>query len=178
MDFGFQVLDSGFQSARFGLNFQQLGCRTPIFGGIPDSESWIPEPRIPDSTSENFLDSGIRITLHGLTSEMFTPKSIASVKIIEQSNGCFSCGFTRSIVTNSLTKKCTLKKRCTDVTDVKASLQSMAELDEISRVQSHFCRVHHVQYHQKTRTRACTVDGICLLDLQRPRAMLRFWRAQ
>ena len=26
---------------------------------------WIPMPSIPDSTSKNFLDSGIRITLHG-----------------------------------------------------------------------------------------------------------------
>ena len=33
-------------------------------------------------------------------------------------------------------------------------------------------RYHHSQYYQKTRTHACTFDGICLLDSQLPRAML------
>ena len=33
---------------------------------------WIPMPSIPDSTSKNFLDSGIQITLHGAkTSQLF-----------------------------------------------------------------------------------------------------------
>ena len=33
---------------------------------------WIPMPIIPDSTSKNFLDSGIQITLHGAkTSQLF-----------------------------------------------------------------------------------------------------------
>ena len=44
-------VDSGFQSL--------VGFR------IPSAGFWIPKPRIPDSTSKNFLDSGIRIPLHG-----------------------------------------------------------------------------------------------------------------
>ena len=32
---------------------------------------WIPMPSIPDSTSKNFMDSGIRITLHGAIRRWF-----------------------------------------------------------------------------------------------------------
>ena len=46
-------LDSGFQSL--------VGFRIPCAGFR------IPKPRIPDSTREKFLDSGIRIPLHGAT---------------------------------------------------------------------------------------------------------------
>ena len=47
----FGNLDSGFQSL--------VGFR------IPSAGFRIPKPRIPDSTSKKFLDSGIRIPLHG-----------------------------------------------------------------------------------------------------------------
>ena len=47
----FSKLDSGFQSL---VGFQILGAGFRI-----------PKPRIPDSTSKKFLDSGIRIPLHG-----------------------------------------------------------------------------------------------------------------
>ena len=47
----FSNLDSGFQSL--------VGFR------IPSAVFRIPKPRIPDSTSKKFLDSGIRIPLHG-----------------------------------------------------------------------------------------------------------------
>ena len=47
----FRKLDSGFQSL--------VGFR------IPSAGFRIPKPRIPDSTSKKFLDSGIRIPLHG-----------------------------------------------------------------------------------------------------------------
>ena len=49
----FSKLDSGFQSL--------VGFR------IPSAGFRIPKPRIPDSTSKKFLDSGIRIPLHGAT---------------------------------------------------------------------------------------------------------------
>ena len=47
----FSKLDSGFQSS-VGFRILSAGFR-------------IPKPRIPDSTSKNFLDSRIRILLHG-----------------------------------------------------------------------------------------------------------------
>ena len=47
----FRKLDSGFQSLVGFL--------------IPSAGFRIPKPRIPDSTSKKFLDSGIRILLHG-----------------------------------------------------------------------------------------------------------------
>ena len=49
----FSNLDSGFQSL--------VGFR------IPSAGFRIPKPRIPDSTSKKFLDSGIRIPLHEAT---------------------------------------------------------------------------------------------------------------
>ena len=49
----FSKLDSGFQSL-VGFRILSAGFR-------------IPKPRIPDSTSKKFLDSGIRIPLHGAT---------------------------------------------------------------------------------------------------------------
>ena len=49
------------------MDFQQVDSGFPFLAGswIPKAGFWIPEPSIPDSTSKNFLDSGIRITLHG-----------------------------------------------------------------------------------------------------------------
>ena len=47
----FSKLDSGFQSL-VGFRILSAGFR-------------IPKPRIPDSTSKKFVDSGIRIPLHG-----------------------------------------------------------------------------------------------------------------
>ena len=49
---GFRIPATGFQSL--------VGFR------IPWAVFWIPKPRIPDSTSKNCTDSGIRIPLHGL----------------------------------------------------------------------------------------------------------------
>ena len=40
---------------------------------------WIPMPSIRDSTSKNFLDSGIRITLHGAICEIWWPDSTLSL---------------------------------------------------------------------------------------------------
>ena len=51
MEWIFSKLDSGFQSL-VGFRILSAGFR-------------IPKPRIPDSTSKKFLDSGIRIPLHG-----------------------------------------------------------------------------------------------------------------
>ena len=47
------------------MDFQQVDSGFPFLAGswIPKAGFWIPEPSIPDSTSKNFLDSGIRITL-------------------------------------------------------------------------------------------------------------------
>ena len=53
----FGNLDSGFQSL--------VGFR------IPSAGFRIPKPRIPDSTSKKFLDSGIRIPLHGARSNSY-----------------------------------------------------------------------------------------------------------
>ena len=49
------------------MDFQQVDSGFPFLAGswIPKAGFWIPEPSIPDSTNKNFLDSGIRITLHG-----------------------------------------------------------------------------------------------------------------
>ena len=54
LDSGFQVLDSGFQLL--------VGFRIPLI------VFHISKPRILDSASKNFLDSGIRIPIHGETS--------------------------------------------------------------------------------------------------------------
>ena len=54
----FSNLDSGFQSLE-GFRIPSAGFR-------------IPKPRIPDSTSKKFLDSGIRIPLHGAIHRLFT----------------------------------------------------------------------------------------------------------
>ena len=42
---------------------------------------WIPMPSIRDSTSKNFLDSGIRITLHGAICEIWWPDSTLSLSV-------------------------------------------------------------------------------------------------
>ena len=59
-DSGFQLLDCSLCQWNFYSSFQSLvGFRFPwaVFR--------IPKPRIPDSTSKNFSDYGIRIPLHG-----------------------------------------------------------------------------------------------------------------
>ena len=55
---GFQIPGTGFQSLSV-----ELGFWIPIFRRIPDSTSTFSQ--IPDSTSQNFLHSGIRNPLHG-----------------------------------------------------------------------------------------------------------------
>ena len=60
MDSGFQVLESNLCQWTMDSGFHSLvGFR------IPSAVFWIPKPKIPDSTSINFTDSGIRISLHG-----------------------------------------------------------------------------------------------------------------
>ena len=51
---------SGFQQPGFWITM--LGFRIPLAGFR------IPKPWIPDSTDQNYLDSGFRITLHGANS--------------------------------------------------------------------------------------------------------------
>ena len=70
---GLRIPDTGFQSLTV-----ELGFWIPIFSGIPDSMSCIPDSkandihipqakftRIPDSTGKNYWDCGIRFPLHG-----------------------------------------------------------------------------------------------------------------
>ena len=58
---GFTVVDSSLCEWNFNSGFQSfVGFR------IPWAVFRIPKPRIPDSTSKIFLDSGIRIPLHGV----------------------------------------------------------------------------------------------------------------
>ena len=65
-DSGFQVLDSRICQWNLDSGFQSLvGFR------IPWAVFRIPNPRIPDSISIIFPDSGIRIPLHGATSLFF-----------------------------------------------------------------------------------------------------------
>ena len=63
---GFRIPGNGFRTFSF-----KFGFRISIVSGIPRLP-WavvrIPKPRIQDSTSKNFLDSGIRTPLHGVTS--------------------------------------------------------------------------------------------------------------
>ena len=54
------VLDSRFQELDSSLCQQNLDSRIPIVSGTPDSLSCSP-----DSISNIFLDSGIRISFHG-----------------------------------------------------------------------------------------------------------------
>ena len=84
MDSGFQALDSGFQGLDSGFQYWTPASRYWIMDSrdwIPDSMDWIPDSLlatlglriptlvgisdslscIPDSTSKNFSDSGIRI---------------------------------------------------------------------------------------------------------------------
>ena len=44
---GYRIPDSNQPDLEL-VNFEQLGFRIPIFGGIPDSESWIPDSRAQD----------------------------------------------------------------------------------------------------------------------------------
>jgi len=62
---GFQVLDSSLCQRNLDSGFQSLvGFR------ILWDVFHIPKPKIPDSTSPNFPDSGIRFPLHGAISSM------------------------------------------------------------------------------------------------------------
>ena len=62
------VLDTGFHAMNSG--FQVLDSRFQLLVGfrIPWTVFHISKPRILDSASKNFLDSGIRIPIHGETS--------------------------------------------------------------------------------------------------------------
>ena len=68
----FQANPVGFESSLWAPidNVSELhssGFWIPFLAGswIPKAGFWIPEPSISDSTSKNFLDSRIRITLDG-----------------------------------------------------------------------------------------------------------------
>ena len=67
LDSGFHVVDSEFQELDFSLCQWKLDSGFPSLVGfrILWAVFWVPKPRIPDSTSKNFTDSGIRIPLHG-----------------------------------------------------------------------------------------------------------------
>ena len=68
LDSGSQHLDSGFQP--FGFHIPTFWIPDSIPKWIPDSKPlWIPDSSlwIPDSNSQNLLDSGFRILLHGAT---------------------------------------------------------------------------------------------------------------
>ena len=56
---GCRIAGTGFQSLSV-----ELGFLIPIVSGIPWAVIRIPKPRIPDSSSKHFPDSGIRIPLH------------------------------------------------------------------------------------------------------------------
>ena len=60
LDSGFHAVDSGFQLLGSRSYRVELGFQIAIVSGIPDSHSCIPDPRprILDSTSKNFQDSG------------------------------------------------------------------------------------------------------------------------
>ena len=53
----FLISQTGFQQPGFWITM--VGFRIPLTGFR------IPKPWIPDSTDQNYLDSGFRITLHG-----------------------------------------------------------------------------------------------------------------
>ena len=79
MEWIFSKLDSGFQSL-VGFRILSAGFR-------------IPKPRIPDSTSKKFVDSGIRIPLHGASF-----KSVESSEIEEKTfRGTLPGGYTYNI---------------------------------------------------------------------------------
>ena len=56
----FLISQTGFQQPGFWITM--VGFRIPLAGFR------IPKPWIPDSTDQNYLDSGFRITLHGAIS--------------------------------------------------------------------------------------------------------------
>ena len=60
MDSGSQVLDSSLCQWNLDSEFQSL-----VEFRIPWAVFWIPKPRIPDSTSKNFTDSGMGNLLYG-----------------------------------------------------------------------------------------------------------------
>ena len=67
LDSGFHAVDCGFAGTGFQSLSVELGFWIAIVSRIPDSLSCIPripKPRIPDSPSKSFLDSGIQIPLH------------------------------------------------------------------------------------------------------------------
>ena len=57
----FLISQTGFQQPGFWITM--VGFRIPL------ATFRIPKPWIPDSTDQNYLDSGFRITLHGATNE-------------------------------------------------------------------------------------------------------------
>ena len=67
LDYGFNVVDSGFQVLDSTLCQWNMAILSLVGFRIPYAVFRIPaKPRIPDSTSKNFPDSGIRIPSHGL----------------------------------------------------------------------------------------------------------------
>ena len=76
----FSKLDSGFQSL--------VGFR------IPSAGFRIPKPRIPDSTSKKFLDSGIRIPLHGAIKTFWAAYIIAGLMI----SALVTCGIQHNVI--------------------------------------------------------------------------------
>ena len=67
LDSGFHAVDFWFQVLDSRLYQWNLDFLIPIVNGIPDSLNCIPDfpkPKIPDSTSKTFSESGIPIPLH------------------------------------------------------------------------------------------------------------------
>ena len=70
LDSGFHAVDPGFQVLDSSLCQRKLGFWIPMVSGIPDSLSCIfgiLRPRIPDSTSKMFPDSGLNKQKDSLT---------------------------------------------------------------------------------------------------------------
>ena len=68
MDSGFHVLDSG--SFVTGTWIPDSGFQSLVRLRIPWAVFRIPKPRIPDSTSKNFPDSGTRVPLYGVNENL------------------------------------------------------------------------------------------------------------
>ena len=71
LDSGLHLVDSGCQVLDSGSLPEDIGFLILMVRRIPDFLGciWIPRPRISDSTSKNFSDSRIRISLHEANKE-------------------------------------------------------------------------------------------------------------
>ena len=79
LDSGFHITDSGFQVLDSNLCQWNLdsGFQSQVGFRILWAVFQIPKPRIPDSTSINFLDCGIQIPLHGaILFSYFRPRDV------------------------------------------------------------------------------------------------------